>query len=182
MSAIANFSLAEYDRIVDSGAFDRRRLELFRGEIREMAPIGPMHEDVVDILNRWSTGNVSEEEARVRIQQSIGLPQLDTAPEPDVAWVSPRRYARGRPQPADVLLVIEVAESSLDYDRGDKAAMYAEAGVADYWIVNLRDRAIEAHRDPDGSRYRSVGVHRDQDEVRPLAFPEIALRPAMLWE
>jgi Uma2 family endonuclease len=182
MSTIARFSFAEYDRIVESGAFDQRRLELVRGEIREMVPIGPMHEEVVDVLLRWSARSVSENEVRLRIQQSVGLPELESAPEPDVAWVAPRSYARKRPQSADILLIIEVAESSLDYDRGDKAALYAEAGVADYWIVNLRDRAVEVHRDPHEGKYRSVTAHRDQDEVRPLAFPEIVLRPAVLWE
>lgn len=181
MSTIAHFSLAEYDRIVQSGAFDRRRLELIRGEIRNMAPIGPLHEDVVDVLTQWSFESVTGR-ARVRVQHSIGLPELESAPEPDVAWVAPQRYAHGRPQPADVLLIIEVAESSLEYDRGDKAAMYAEAGIADYWVVNLRDRAIEVHRDPESSGYRSVSVYRDQEEVRPLAFPDVALRPSTLWE
>lgn len=182
MGAIAHFSLADYDRIVDSGALDGRRLELIRGEIREMSPIGALHEEVVDRLTRWSIKNVPEEKARVRIQQSVGLPELDSAPEPDVAWVSPRSYASGRPQPTDVFLIIEVAESSLDYDRGDKAAMYAEARIADYWVVSLPDRTVEVYRTPEGSRYRSVTAHRDQDEVRPLAFPDVALRPAMLWE
>lgn len=181
MSTIARFSLAEYDRIVETGALDKRRLELVRGEIREMAPIGPMHEDVVDILNEWSFDKVSKR-ARVRIQQSVGLPELDSAPEPDVAWVRPRRYGQERPQAGDVFLIIEVAESSLREDRGDKAALYAAAGVADYWVVNLPDRSVEVRRDPQADGYRTVTVHRDQDEVRPLAFPDVALCPAILWE
>jgi Uma2 family endonuclease len=182
MSTIAHFSLAEYDRIVETGALDQRRLELIRGEIREMAPIGSPHEHAVDELNRWSIESLSREQACVRIQHSVGLPVLDSAPEPDIAWVSPRKYAQGRPQPADVLLIIEVSESSLAYDRGDKATMYAEAGIADYWIINLRDKVIEVHRDPQTDRYRDVTVYRGNDEVRPLAFPEVVLRPAALWE
>lgn len=181
MSTIARFSLAEYDRIVESGAFDRRRLELIRGEIREMTPIGPMHEEVVDLLMRWSTRVVSEKQVRIRVQHSIGLAELDCAPEPDIAWVSPRRYATGRPQAGDVFLIIEVADSSLPYDRGDKAAMYAQAGIADYWIVNLRDQVLEIHRDPQPGGYRSVTVFRDQDAVSPLGFPDAVLRPSKLW-
>lgn len=181
MSTIARFSLAEYDRIVESGAFDQRRLELIRGEIREMTPIGPEHEDVLDQLNVWSVESVSPRKARVRVQQSIGLLELDCAPEPDIAWVAPRRYSTGRPQAADVFLIIEVADSSLAYDRGDKAAMYAQAGIADYWIVNLRDRVVEVYRDPQSDGYREVSIYRDQDEVRPLAFPDVILWPATLW-
>jgi len=181
MSTVAHFSLAEYNRIVESGALDRRRLELIRGEIREMAAIGPLHEDVVDVLTRWSMESVGKR-ARVRVQHSVGLPELESAPEPDVAWVTRRSYAQGRPQTPDVFLIIEVSESSLEYDRGDKAAMYAEAGIKDYWVVNLRDRAIEVHREPSERGYRSVSVSRGQDEVRPLAFPEVVLRPSMLWE
>ncbi len=181
MSTIAKFTLAEYDRIAESGAIDQRRLEFIRGEIREMTPIGPMHEDVLDRLNLWSIESVSPKEARVRVQQSIGLPEFDCAPEPDIAWVSPRSYAMGRPQAADVLLIIEVADSSLSYDRGDKAALYAQAGIPDYWVVNLRDRTIEVHRDPQPNGYRTVTVARDQDEVCPLAFPQASLLPATLW-
>ena len=146
-----------------------------------MTPIGPEHEDVLDQLNLWSIESASPRKARVRVQQSIGLPEFDCAPEPDIAWVSPRRYATGRPQAADVFLIIEVADSSLSYDRGDKAAMYAQAGIADYWIANLRDRVVEVHRDPQPDGYRSVTVYRDQDELRPLAFPDAVLRPSTLW-
>jgi Uma2 family endonuclease len=182
MSTTAHFSLAEYDRIVETGALDQRRLELIRGEIREMTPIGPMHEEVVDLLNDWSHESIRRDQARVRIQQSVGLPALDGAPEPDVAWVSPRKYALGRPQSDDVFLIIEVSDSSLSYDRGEKATMYAEAGIADYWIVNLQDHVVEVCRDPQTDGYRSVTVYRGDDEVRPLAFPEAVLRPSTLWE
>jgi len=182
MSTIARFSIAEYDRIVESGALDQRRLELIRGEIRELAPIGPAHEHPVDVLSRWSIESVSDDQVRVRVQHSIGLAKLESVPQPDIAWVLPGSYARRRPQADTAFLLIEVAESSLSYDRGDKAAMYAEAGIADYWIVNLRDRAVEVHRDPQSDGYRNVAVYRGNDEVRPLAFPEVVLDPSTLWE
>ena len=117
------------------GLFDgenRRRIELIHGELREMNPIGPTHEEVVDRLNRWSIKHLPEDRVRVRVQNSIGLPALQSAPEPDIAWVVERDYSRGRPTAADVLLVIEVAESSLKNDIGEKADLYAAAGIADY--------------------------------------------------
>ena len=99
-----------------------------------------------------------------------------------MAWVVRRDYSRRRPSAADVLLVIEVAESSLAYDAGEKADLYAAAGIADYWVVNVPDRSIEVRRDPVGGRYRSLKTHLGDDEVRPLAFPDVALKPASLWE
>lgn len=184
MSTIAHLSLAEYDRIIAAGVFDqgrRRRLEFVYGEIREMNPIGSLHEVVVDQLTEWSIRHLAQGKAWVRVQNSIGLPALESAPEPDLAWVARRDYSRARPTAADVLLLIEVAESSLEYDCGEKAALYAAAEIADYWVVNLIDRRIEVRRDPASGRYRSLKVYTGNEEVRPLAAPELALRPATLW-
>lgn len=185
MSTIARLSLAQYDRMIEAGVFDqreRRRLEFICGEIREMTPIGSLHEEVVDRLLRWSSASLPPEKARVRVQNSIGLAEVESAPEPDVVWVVERDYSRGRPTAEDVLLVIEVAESSLAYDTGEKADLYAAAGIADYWVVKLRDRCVEVRRDPAAGRYRSLQSFSGDQEVRPLAFPEVALRPAKLWE
>ena len=185
MSTIARLTLAEYDRMIECGVFDhgqRRRLELVRGEIREMPPIGSDHEEVVDRLVEWSFGSVLKRRVRVRVQESIGLPGLESAPEPDIAWVVRRNYSRGRPTAADVLLVIEVAESSLAYDRGEKADLYAEAGIADYWVVNIPARTIEVCRDPEGGHHRTMRTYSGQEELRPLSEPSVVLRPAMLWE
>lgn len=184
MSTIAQFSLAEYDRMLASGAFDRgkrRRLELIRGEIRQMTPIGPLHEDVVDRLNRCSGRNLPEEKVRVRVQNSVGLAELESAPEPDIAWVAERDYSRARPAAEDVLLVIEVADSSLPDDCGEKADLYAAAGIRDYWIVNLRRHLVEVRREPAPGGYGSVEQFTGDQEIRPLSFPEIVLRPSTLW-
>ena len=185
MSTIARLSLEEYDRMIESGVFDkttRRRLEFIKGEIREMTPIGSMHEVVVDRLNEWSLRNLPEGKVWVRVQNSIGLPELESAPEPDIAWVARRDYSQSRPTGADVLLIVEVAHSSLSYDRGEKAALYATAGINDYWVVNLRDGRVEVHRDPSDGKYRSVEPLTGDDEVRPLAMPDMALRPGSLLQ
>ncbi len=184
MSTTAHLSLAEYDRIVATGVFDhpkRRRVELIKGEIRDMDPIGPMHETAVDVLNEWSVLRVAGKDILVRVQNSIGLPALDSAPEPDVAWVRRRRYSRRRPTAADVLLVIEVSDTSLDYDTGEKAELYAAEGIQDYWVVNLPEQCVEVRRDPAGGRYQTLSRHSGDDEVRPLAVPEVALSPSLLW-
>ncbi len=184
MSVLAQLTLEQYDRMIEGGVFDpsrRWRLELIRGEIREMNPIGSLHEEAVERLTAWSYSIAAAGKIRVRVQDSVGIPNLASAPEPDVAWVVERDYSRGRPTPPDVLLIIEVAESSLKYDCGEKAELYAEAGIADYWVVNLPERLIEVRRDPAAGRYRSLQTYQDQQEVRPLALPEVALHPAALW-
>src|SRR5437879_4496176 len=103
-------SLSEYDRLIATGAFDwptKRRVELIEGEIRDMNPIGPAHEETVDFMNRWSIQSLPTS-VRVRVQNSIGLPSLISVPEPDLAWVAEKSYAKSRPLASDVLLVIEV--------------------------------------------------------------------------
>ncbi|NLY02850.1 MAG: Uma2 family endonuclease [Rhodopirellula sp.] len=185
MSTVARLTLAEYDRMIAAGVFDERdnrRLELIRGELREMTPSGPEDDDLIDLLlNQWSFENAPRDRIRIRVQEPITLPTAESAPEPDIAWVVNRRYRYRRPIVEEVLLLIEVAESSLDYDRGEKAALYAEAGIADYWIVNNPEQCIEVYREPGAGRYGSVQTFSGEQEVRPLAFPEAVLRPSMLW-
>lgn len=185
MSVSAHLTLAQYDLMIGAGVFDqrgRRRLEFIQGEIREMAPIGSQHEDIVDRLNIWSIENLPREKVRVRVQNSIGLPTIGSAPEPDLVWVVQGDYSDRRPSAEEILLVIEVAETSLAYDTGEKAALYAAARIADYWVVDLSARAIEVRRDPVAGRYRSLRTFVGDEEVHPLAVSEVLLRPKTLWD
>ncbi|HUT11175.1 MAG TPA: Uma2 family endonuclease [Thermoguttaceae bacterium] len=184
MSSVAHFSLAQYELMVESGAFDgphHQRIEFIRGEIREMTPIGIRHGAVVDRVTRLSTQLLPPHRAVVRIQGTLRAPALESAPEPDVLWLVPKDYFQGHPEPEDVLLLIEVAESSLTYDTGEKARLYAEAGIADYWVVDLVEDCVEVFRDPQPSGYRSRRTHRGDEEIRPLAFPDVALQPSALF-
>jgi Uma2 family endonuclease len=185
VSTIAHLTLDDYNRMIEAGVFDRglrRRLEFIRGEIREMNPIGSQHEVIVDQLTEWSLRILPEGRAWVRVQNSIELPGMQSAPEPDLVWAARRDYSAGRPTAGDVLLLIEVAETSLAYDSGEKAELYAAAEIGDYWVVDVPRRAIEVRREPVGGRYRSLKTHTGDDEVRPLALPEVALRPSILWQ
>ncbi len=184
MSMIAHLSLTQYDRMIEHGVFDqgpRQRLEFIRGEIREMAPFGSQHEEVVDRLTSWSARILPEAKIRLRVQNSVGLPVLESAPEPDIAWVVQRDYTQARPTSADILLVVEVAASSLAHDTGEKADLYAAAGISDYWVVDLENRLIEVRRDPLAGRYRSMQTYSGDDEIHPLKLPEVGLRPVMLF-
>jgi Uma2 family endonuclease len=185
MSTATRITLAEYDRMIAAGAFDggvtRPRVELIEGELRPMSPIGPLHEDVVDILNEWAVTNFPREQVRVRIQNSVGIPGLESAPEPDLVCAKRRSYRGGRPLPADILLVVEVSDSSLDYDRGQKAGQFAGAGIADYWVINIPGRCIEVFRQPDAGQYKSCEVFKPGDVIHPLAFPQVTLPVALLF-
>ncbi len=181
MGAVAQVSLEEYERMAEAGSFGQRRLEYIRGEVREMSPKGDRHEDMVDQLEEWSHEVVHGRPVRVRVQNSLRLSGIQTLPEPDLAWVVRRRYSRRKPEASDVYLLIEVAETSLDYDLGEKAELYAAAGIRDYWVVDLIAARIVVHRDPAESRYRSVQSVSSNQKIQPLAFPEIALQPESLW-
>ncbi len=185
MSTVAHVTLADYDRMIAAGAFEPREqfpIELIYGELREMSPIGPPHEVVVDRLNEWSIRSLPKRKAWVRVQNSIGIPILDSAPQPDLAWVVRRDYSRRRPAAEDVLLVVEVSDSSLRFDLGEKADLYAAAGIQDYWVVSVPARSITVHRDPVAGHYQDVRSHAGSDALRPLRVPEVVLRPTVLWQ
>ncbi len=170
--------------MIAAGVFDERdgrHLELIHGEIREMTPPGPEHEEILELLTEWSYSILPSGAVRIRIQDSIGLPPLESAPEPDVVWAVRKSYRRVRPSAKRILLIIEVSDSSLNYDRHEKADLYAAAGIADYWIVNIPEQNVEVRRQPTDAKYRLLEVFSGGQEVRPLAFPQIALRPAILW-
>lgn len=186
MSTIARLTLDEYDRMVGAGVFNRdRRIELIHGKLREMSPIGDPHRDAVNALtNDWVMArSTAELRARmtVQVQGPIRLAAQQSSPIPDMSWIA-RRPAGAIPGGADeVFLVIEVADTSLDHDRGEKAELYAEAEIPDYWIVNLVDDCLEVRRNPKSGRYQSLLVYHSGDEVRPLLFPDCALQLSTLF-
>jgi Uma2 family endonuclease len=184
MSTSTRITVDQFDDMIAHGRFNRDcrdRLELIYGEIRPMSPIGPPHESLVDRLTEWSFRSLPAGAVWVRVQNSIGIPILDSAPEPDLVWVRRKDYWNYRPLAEDVLLVIEVADTSLAYDQGVKAGLYASAGIKEYWVANVPARSIEVRRDPEGSSYRSLEILRSGQEARPLAFPEVALTVSQLF-
>jgi Uma2 family endonuclease len=177
-------TLAVYDRMIAAGVFDPadpRSLELIGGELHMMSPIGDRHADAVAFLTRWSSQQVDPATTLVWVQNPLAIPGSASAPQPDIAWVALRRYADRRPLPAEVSLVIEVADTSLEFDTTTKASLYAAAGITDYWVVDLASRAVIVLRDPRGGRYETRATHRDDEAVRPLARPEAALVPRELF-
>jgi Uma2 family endonuclease len=161
---------SEYDRLVELGLFQNERIELIRGVLVTMSPRYAPHASTVEKLTELLVVQV-QRRFRVRVQLPLALSD-DSEPEPDLAVVSPGNYDSEHPTTA--LLVIEVADSSLQQDRA-KAAVYASAGVGEYWIVNLNARTVEVSSSPDGDRYAEVRTVREGDTLRPGALPDVAI-------
>ena len=186
------FTVEQYDLMVGAGVFSRPpaadtpggdvpRVELLEGEIVMMSPIGPRHEEIVDRLNEWSAAAAPRGVARIRVQQSLGIPGRQSVPQPDIAWVRPRDYAASRPQAGDALLVIEVAETSLRYDLGEKAAVYAAGGVPEYWVVDPAAEVVRRLRTPGMAAYAERRVFVRGESLAPLAWPEATLTVDSLY-
>lgn len=166
------FTADEYMRMAEVGILRRgERVELIHGEILTMSPIGTRHCAFVDRFTRVLVTALGER-AWVRVQGTVRL-FPDTMPEPDLAALRLRDYREAHPTPEDILLVIEVAETSLAYDRGKKAALYAEAGIPEYWVADAVGEAVEVYREPDGQRYRKLARLTGTATVSPLAFPDV---------
>ena len=177
MSTRVRVTFEEYEDMVRRGEFEPREchhVELVQGEIRAMSPIGALHSRLVRLLNLWTHRSLRDDQARIYCQSPIGIPALESEPEPDLFWCRIDAPEDCHTRPEDVLLLIEVADSSLAFDRGEKAELYASAGIADYWIVNIPDSCAEVRRRPEGGAYREIQVYRPGQEVRPMAFPELA--------
>jgi Uma2 family endonuclease len=176
--ATLKLTLADYERMIQKGAFSwlhDRRIELIRGEIREMMAPNPPHSLVVTNLTRWSYENVPLGEAIIRVQEPVGIPELDSAPQPDIAWVRRRDYSKRHPRSSDVLLIIEVSDETYDYDTGEKLDLYAECGIKDYWVVNVKQYRLEVFRKPRRGVYTVQQEIDYESTVSPLAFPKIEL-------
>ena len=172
------FTVSEYCALAEAGILaEDERIELLDGEIIVMPPIGAPHEDGTDRLSSQLNYRLYGR-ARVRVQNSVRLND-DSLPQPDIAILRLRDdYHRERPTPADVLLLIEVADSSLEYDRRAKLPRYAAAGIPEVWIANLRTRQVEAYDDPADGVYRGRRVIPAAGRISPRAFPDVVLAVA----
>lgn len=150
------FNISDYHRMAEAGIFSEDdRVELIEGEIVRMNPIGSRHAACVRKIDALLNG--ANPGAIVSVQSPILLPDL-SEPEPDVALLQPREdfYSVHHPEPGDVLLLIEVSDTTLDYDRNTKLPLYARFGIPETWIVNLSSNTIESYSRPVGETYRDI--------------------------
>ncbi len=168
---LRRWSRDEYDRMTAAGLFaPGERVELIDGEILAVTPQGTLHAAAIGLTeNALRAAFGASFSVRVQLPLAGGP---DSEPEPDVAVVrgTPRDYLKAHP--AAALLVVEVADATLEFDRTRKGSLYARAGVQDYWIVNLVDRCIEVYRDPGPESYRSTRSCLSGETVAPLGAPD----------
>jgi Uma2 family endonuclease len=169
------FTRKEYHRMGKVGILKpNERVELIRGEIVEMSPIGPRHSAFVDTLNELLVTRLAGR-AIVSVQNPVVLSD-DSEPQPDLKLLRRRSYKQQTAETEDTLLLIEVAETSLAYDRSVKLRLYAEAGIPEYWVVDCLAESVEIHCAPTGTGYQDVTRVTDPAAtVSPQAFPDIAL-------
>jgi Uma2 family endonuclease len=184
---LRHWTRADYYRAAELGLFSpEERLELVGGEVYRKMPQSPLHRAGI---RATADALMSSLGTHFDVQQQLPLVLAnDSEPEPDIVVVpgSWRDYI-AHPTQADARLVVEVSDTTLYFDRSAKASQYAEAGIPDYWILNLNDRTLEVHRDPgklpgapNGFGYRSITIYLEDGIVTPLANLDVALHVADL--
>ncbi len=170
------FTTSEYHALAEAGIIaEDERLELIEGEIFRMAPIGSRHAGCVNRLTRLLVEGLRGR-AILAPQNPVCLNDY-SEPQPDLALLHPREddYAAAHPLPGEVLLLIEVADATLEHDRRKKVPLYARSGIADVWLIDLTQGIVEVHREPTGQGYADVRRLRRGQSLAPLAFPDLVL-------
>lgn len=172
--ARCRFTVAAYEQMGKAGILgEDDRVELIAGEIVEMSPIGDRHVGCLNVLAD-QLADMVRQEAFVSVRNPLRL-STGSEPQPDIALPRRSTYGRTVPTAADVLLVSEVADSSRDYDRPVKLPLYAAAGIAEAWLVDLVAEIIERHTDPRGGMYRSIKLARRGDALPSTVLPALTL-------
>jgi Uma2 family endonuclease len=172
----------DFHRMGEAGILgEDDRIELIDGEMIEMAPIGSQHLGMVNRLVRLLNSAVRDT-ALLSPQNPVALPPLNE-PQPDIALLKPRLddYAGSAPVAADVFLLIEVADTTLAYDRDIKIPLYARHGVPEVWLFDLQGRSLSVHRDPGPNGYRQVLTPGTNETVSPVLLPHVKIDLAEVW-
>jgi len=181
LTTAKRFTIAEYHRLAELGFFEENdRVELIKGEIMQMAAKSTPHSVCETRLERELYKLVGDR-ATLRGQQPITLSN-NSEPEPDRVIAKNRDddYLANHPSASDILLLIEIADSSLKYDQEDKLPIYAEAGISDYWIFNLVDNYLECYSEPYQDLrgkfgYRRKFIYLPNESVNLPCFPDLSL-------
>ncbi len=171
------FTVEEYHLLARAGILrEDDRVELIDGEVVEMSPVGSRHAGTVKrLLDRFLPLQVAKRVV-LSVQDPVRLGEF-TEPQPDLALLRPRAdfYTAGHPTPEDVLLLVEVAETSADYDRQVKLPVYARWSIPEVWILDLDHDRIEVYRDPSPNGYRDARTVTRGQPLSPSAFPDLNL-------
>lgn len=166
------FTVSDYYRMGEAGVIGpEERVELLEGEVLRMNPIGPRHANCVDRLTHVFVAWLGDR-VQVRIQNPIRLSELSEV-QPDVALVRRDRDLGVHPGSSDVVLLIEVADTSVAFDRQVKLPLYARAAIPEVWIVDLAAGAVEVYREPQATGYSVSTQLAAGDVIGPAAFPDV---------
>ena len=169
------FSVDEYYKMIEMGILkDYEKAEIINGELIQKMTIGDKHAAVVDYLTRFFVRNVSDE-IRVSVQNPLRLSDYNE-PEPDFVLSDLTKYdGKRHPRPAETLLVVEVSDSTLKYDRDQKLPLYAEAKIGEVWIVNLPNEIVEVHTKPDFGLYQLTQIYKRGETVKSEMIPNLEI-------
>jgi Uma2 family endonuclease len=169
------FTVDEYYRMIELGLLkDYEEAEIIEGELIKKTTIGDRHAAIVNRLNRFFSRNVNDE-VLVSIQNPVRLSDY-SEPEPDVALTDLRKYDGERhPQPSEIILIVEVSDSTLKYDRDVKLALYAEAEIPEVWIVNLPNDIIEVHQKPCVGIYQLAKIFKRGETLASEILPDLSI-------
>ena len=180
MKTLAKWTLEDYHRLVEAGLLADRRVELLQGEIVQMAPEGPLHSYMTDGLASYLRRQVAD---RAIVREAHPITLSDSEPEPDLAIVRlPRSQYRDRhPYAEDIFWLVEIANSTLEYDLNDKKKIYARARIPEYWVVDVKGKRVLIFRGPQGDNYQ-FELAVSEGNIAPLAFPDLVLSVEQLWQ
>jgi Uma2 family endonuclease len=176
------FTVDDFARMGESGIIGHEeRVELIDGEVRQMSPIGSLHSGLVNRLNRILTRQLGDR-AVVTVQSPVILSDY-SEPQPDLLVLKPRDdfYTKGHPRPQDVLLLIEVADTTLEFDRDEKIPRYAESQILEVWLVDALGREVSQYARPKGNRYQQVRAFEPGEEVVAQEIESLVLAVAELF-
>jgi Uma2 family endonuclease len=171
-------TVEEFEALAEAEGWDEdTRVELLDGEVVWMSPINDPHVGCVNRLTRLFAGRYAEDVALLSIQNPVRVGDYDL-PQPDVALLRPRAdfYGSGKATPADVLLLVEVSDSTLRTDLGRKARIYADAGVGEYWVIDLNNRVLYVHRARQTGRYATRRVLGPEEQISAVFAPAVEFR------
>ena len=170
------FNVDDYYAMAEAGILSHdERVELVNGEIVEMSPIGKRHRSSVYALGHLLSLQLGDQ-AIVGVQNAVHLDNCrEFQPDVTILRSSDDFYLSDPPGPRDVLLLIEVSDSSLSYDRDVKLSLYAGAGIPEFWIVNIPNGVVEVYTDPSDGEYRTRRVYAADESVSPTSFPDVSL-------
>jgi len=169
------FTVDEYYKMIELGMLkDYEKAEIIEGELIQKIPIGDRHASVVDFLTRVFVKNAPDE-ILVRIQNPIRLSDYDE-PEPDIVLADLRKFdGKRHPRPDEIILIIEVSDSTVKYDRDQKLPLYAEVEIPEVWIVNLPNEIVEVHTKPKFGLYQLAQIYNRGDILQSEAIPNLEI-------